>query len=1404
MGTCISAKRKEPRISKIHQKNDSNNFSRNSSPLIKQITIEAIQQSLRSSKTDLKEYQISISPTSFTPILPCGSSYLPPITIYSLADDPQNFPIQKSKLSDWTNTISEFLKFKPDNLNESCKELKENYCLSSVWEKLIHADYPGVLLKMFPMAWLKEQLALISQLLSTENKRSKVVVQKELSRLSETFKWFLWAVGNYLYLSIAAGDKEIGKYFKILSQGASVFLPTKLRKWFMGFVFKGVKFKLTYKHSDEARRLRSEFKAMKIFNLGFGPAAENLDFHLVNPLLMFIDIGPLSLFAVPVFNKSMLTETEAIEFEIFDRSLVIGQENILKVQNLEENRKKGEKKCVLVFNFSEIVPENKQKALFLVLKTDNKVIEVRNNHYSNEVPESIVREMLSDDQGNVSSRTLKYFNIQMYGWDCYVYYEEIPKKLKKNEIGSLFGTEIFGDAVISVHQVKKQYSRFPLFSVPTSKLKKTIKRNIKDCVKSLESNKNLSNSQTFKELLHRKGLRYYYLWIVYARCRQNRVRILIECDLLARAVNKVVNSKLSKSFSFIKYRELIINLISPLLLKTENTDTQLVYLSLFLERLKCVEDYENFKLGKKKLSKKRNFLYSSKIIDKIINCAQNQPGHFLKSLEFHLNIKFSEPLLSATLNDSYYFTINPKALIFSDLTKFELSIHSILSLREEYFTTLLKITDQENVNTSVSSLTELVLPCDLYSFANVSIFKPVYTLPSAQFLQEFLNCVDPVLKDLQTIDGGESFICEILFLILSQLHITEGISNKVSEALEKIDDVILNSLFILPEIIIAENLWTAFCIEELNVPESEQLYITSLVAMTRLMGDPRGRGNYGVPWQLLVSLKISQICRESQRFTDAYVADEHFDSIFYSSSNLPFQNQGLLSESESSLNYWILNNSLISFNSGKMWSRSCVQQVLQSSKIKNTTGSVYINMSRASTPASFRNESRRGLSQSSLTAVLRPENGALCLPEMKGFIYTWGKNQSGELGISNSAESQTLILPFPRLVTSLKNHLITDISIGAEHCIAISFEGIPFVWGNNNFSQLGLEDCEKVLVPSPILGLPKIKFAACGYEHSLLITHKGIVYSMGQGEGGALGHGNVETQKRAKAIKGLKSTRIESISAGAYHSVAVSYEGKVFVWGRGEGGQLGIEESEIILKMSKLGISGSDIYVHTPCQLFGVLKNRRVIKVSCGEAHTIALTDNFEVFLWGWGSNGQLGTGYLDANIEEGNKKCIQYLPTHLNLRKNIIDISAGGLFSMFLTKENELFACGMNDFSQLGIENPKQEHLDVPEPTQLVCFLGCKVKKIACGESHSVAVTETGKNYITWAWGRHKEGQLGVGAITAAVAPRPVQVLNNANVVKVQCGRRCTGALIGEVNIKESKTKSVKNRFAICYFKEA
>ena len=97
-------------------------------------------------------------------------------------------------------------------------------------------------------------------------------------------------------------------------------------------------------------------------------------------------------------------------------------------------------------------------------------------------------------------------------------------------------------------------------------------------------------------------------------------------------------------------------------------------------------------------------------------------------------------------------------------------------------------------------------------------------------------------------------------------------------------------------------------------------------------------------------------------------------------------------------------------------------------------------------------------------------------------------------------------------------------------------------------------------------------------------------------------------------------------------------------------------------------------------------RNLKIYQVSCGEAHTVVLTSEDQVWGWGMSMYGQLGLGFSGDSFEPGEgmmkskvtipTEITQYMPPEITVSK----IICGAAFTMFLTTENELYGCGIND----------------------------------------------------------------------------------------------------------------------------
>ena len=153
-----------------------------------------------------------------------------------------------------------------------------------------------------------------------------------------------------------------------------------------------------------------------------------------------------------------------------------------------------------------------------------------------------------------------------------------------------------------------------------------------------------------------------------------------------------------------------------------------------------------------------------------------------------------------------------------------------------------------------------------------------------------------------------------------------------------------------------------------------------------------------------------------------------------------------------------------------------------------------------------------------------------------------------------------------------------------------------------------------------------------------------------------------------------------------------------------------------------------------PKRIRSALDNAVVVQVACGEIHSLALTQKGQVYGWGYTEQGQLGLGLVDPSVS-----CQMSEPTLIEglASVRITEVFSGATFSMFLSDKKELYACGLNDSNQLGIEKniaKVSNHLDrfapasskIMEsdlPKKLECFTSMPVLKVASGEAHSLAV---------------------------------------------------------------------------------
>lgn len=113
-------------------------------------------------------------------------------------------------------------------------------------------------------------------------------------------------------------------------------------------------------------------------------------------------------------------------------------------------------------------------------------------------------------------------------------------------------------------------------------------------------------------------------------------------------------------------------------------------------------------------------------------------------------------------------------------------------------------------------------------------------------------------------------------------------------------------------------------------------------------------------------------------------------------------------------------------------------------------------------------------------------------------------------------------------------------------------------------------------------------------------------------------------------IHGLCGKGVHVLSGGAHHSAAVTGDGQFMVWGRLDGGQLGVEFAPEKLQDEHL-IRRDEYDKPRIClRPTAVQGCGKAAYVACGTDHTIFINSKGQAFSTGFNSEGQLGLGSED------------------------------------------------------------------------------------------------------------------------------------------------------------------------------
>jgi alpha-tubulin suppressor-like RCC1 family protein len=313
-------------------------------------------------------------------------------------------------------------------------------------------------------------------------------------------------------------------------------------------------------------------------------------------------------------------------------------------------------------------------------------------------------------------------------------------------------------------------------------------------------------------------------------------------------------------------------------------------------------------------------------------------------------------------------------------------------------------------------------------------------------------------------------------------------------------------------------------------------------------------------------------------------------------------------------------------------------------------------------------------------------------------IYAWGASTNLGDGTAVNKSSPILLGGSTIRCSPIKIGASSwsQVSVSNNFTMAIRNDGALFGWGFNQSGYPHIGDQSAASKSSPVLvaGTPgTLSWIAvsAGHTHSLAITNTGGMYAWGNNRFGMCGVGTViaGTTNILFSPAQIGSSSWTAVAAGASVSAAIDSLGRMFTFGEGTTGQLGIGAT-VVGRSSPVIIAANGF-----------------TSVSAGLSTVAAIQNNEDLFVWGLNSTGQFGNGttinrsspvFLDYSLKASNYFALtpKVLDSNIQWRK----VSAGvDNFAATANANNVLYVWGLNSMtaSRLGVNDA---YLQQPSPT--------------------------------------------------------------------------------------------------------
>lgn len=335
----------------------------------------------------------------------------------------------------------------------------------------------------------------------------------------------------------------------------------------------------------------------------------------------------------------------------------------------------------------------------------------------------------------------------------------------------------------------------------------------------------------------------------------------------------------------------------------------------------------------------------------------------------------------------------------------------------------------------------------------------------------------------------------------------------------------------------------------------------------------------------------------------------------------------------------------------------------------------------------------------------------------------------------------SIVYPRPTIVQSLLGHRVTQISCGDQHMAVIVDPGMVYTWGKGIFGRLGLGHEFDVSEPQLVTQLAvtephAIVQVSCGFALTGFVSGTGKLFMCGAGMNGRLGLGVSEVNfVLPQPVTALAHEHVVKVQNGSVHSVMLTKSGRVYSCGKadftGHGGR-----TDVLTPLPVVALSAVHIVD---------------ISVGSGGFHSLALSNDGQLYSWGHNRVGQLGI-IADPSMPR-NDDGGYFVPipqrVHQRVPGHIARIAAGWGHSCVMGDHGDVYLCGRSVENQLGLGDTGGHYINerghryqpLFQPSRLGDLALVFVSNVACGGEHTLFHTS---DYEVVGVGLNRFGQLG------------------------------------------------------------